>query len=284
MLKTRLDGRVDKMIESGMWDEIEEMKRIYDDAVERNKTSEEGAVDLNSGIWQSIGFKEFLPYLDLRSQGAGEKELQELRQTGLSGMKTATRQYARSQIKWIRIKFLNALKAGEIDSDGQAGNRHGDIFLLDSTDASIFSETVSRTAVDIAKSNTRKSFTLYTIPILTFIEFTSGQPLLDPLTLSALAAASLTPKRAYDLADRPDLWVQRVCELCGVTCTNDAEWRIHEKSQRHKKTVSREKRRPEVEAFIRRREEAAAKKGLLGELVGVLEARGDVEVNPSNVE
>lgn len=95
----------------------------------------------------------------------------------------------------------------------------------------------------------------------------------DPLSLSLLARTSLLPKRAYDLADRPDLWVQRTCDLCGVICTNSDEWQIHNKSQRHRKTASREKRRPEVEMFIRMRKdkEEEARRRVVGELVNVLE-------------
>lgn len=81
------------------------------------------------------------------------------------------------------------------------------------------------------------------------------------------------PKREYDFADRPDLWVRRACEVCGVVCTNDVEWGIHERGQRHKKRVSRERRRPEVEAFIRmrREKEEGERRGLERELVDVLE-------------
>lgn len=149
------------MIGSGMWEEIKEMKVVYDSAIALNEAGEEGGVDLNSGIWQSIGFKEFLPFLEMRGkinqEGDGkQKELEEVKRMGLETMKTATRQYARSQVKWIRIKFLNALGAGEEGaSDTQQTkkmkNENGDIFLLDSTDVASFSEMVSSTAVAIAK-------------------------------------------------------------------------------------------------------------------------------------
>lgn len=151
------------MIGSGMWEEIKEMKVIYDSAIALNEAGEEGGVDLNSGIWQSIGFKEFLPFLEMQAKVDHEgdekqKKLEEVKRMGLESMKTATRQYARSQVKWIRIKFLNALGTGEEEegaSDTQQSkkkrNENGDIFLLDSTDVASFSETVSSTAVAIAK-------------------------------------------------------------------------------------------------------------------------------------
>lgn len=169
-MKNRLDGRVDKMITSGMWQEIKEMKLIYDSAVAQNVAAADGdEVDLNSGIWQSIGFKEFLPFLEMQGEISQkgedkEKELEEVKKAGLESMKTATRQYARSQIKWIRIKFLNALEvagneAGDTQQTKKKRNENGDIFLLDSTDVASFPETVSRTAVDITKGASPKSHT-----------------------------------------------------------------------------------------------------------------------------
>lgn len=162
------------MIASGMWQEIEEMKAIYDSAVACNMAADGDDVDLNSGIWQSIGFKEFLPFLEMRSKIAQkdeekEKELEAMKNMGLENMKTATRQYARSQVKWIRIKFLNALETGEMEagSTQQAKkkiNKNGDIFLLDSTDIASFPESVSRTAVDIAKGASPTK----NIPVLIF--------------------------------------------------------------------------------------------------------------------
>lgn len=170
VLKNRLDGRVDKMIMSGMWQEIKEMKLIYDSAVAQNAAAADGdEVDLNSGIWQSIGFKEFLPFLEMQGEISQkeedkEKELEEIKKAGLESMKTATRQYARSQIKWIRIKFLNALgvagnEAGDTQQTKKKRNENGDIFLLDSTDVASFPETVSRTAVDITKGGSPKGHT-----------------------------------------------------------------------------------------------------------------------------
>lgn len=150
-----------------MWQEIEEMKLIYDSAIVHNATAADGdEVDMNSGIWQSIGFKEFLPFLEIQGDIAQkgedkEKGLEGIKKAGLESMKTATRQYARSQIKWIRIKFLNALRiaGNEAGDTQQTRNESGDIFLLDSTDVASFLETVSHTAVNIAKGASPKSHT-----------------------------------------------------------------------------------------------------------------------------
>ena len=144
MLRSRLDARVDKMIEAGMWHEIEEIEKLYRTLDHNNGAN---SVDLNSGIWQSIGFKEFLPYLDLRAAGSAvETEMESARAAAIENTKTGTRQYARSQVRWIRIKFLNALRsaAGEEESTRN-------IFLLDSTNIPQFEEKVVRPGVAIAR-------------------------------------------------------------------------------------------------------------------------------------
>jgi len=148
VLRARLDGRVGKMMESGMWREIEEMEVLYNSIGREN-------IDLNSGIWQSIGFKEFLPYLDLRnSSGRGggggggggarreDEHTERTKDRAIEDMKTATRQYARSQTRWIRIKFLHALAA-----NGGTGN----LFLLDSTDSARYDDIVVKPGIQIAK-------------------------------------------------------------------------------------------------------------------------------------
>lgn len=164
-LRDRLDRRVDKMLSSGMREEIAQMRAVYDSAV---KSGEK--VDVEHGIWQSIGFKEFLKwgcYGDSTASTAiapqaeaqkleGEQEdektkpelgLKNKEQEALREMKTATRQYAKYQIRWIRTKFWRLLKAPE---DG--GEKK--LFVLDSTDVERYDQNVVVPAMDIAKRRT----------------------------------------------------------------------------------------------------------------------------------
>lgn len=143
VLRSRLDARVDKMVEAGMWHEIEEIERLYR-SLDHNSAN---SADLDSGIWQSIGFKEFLPYLDLRAAGSAVgTEVESARAAAIENTKTATRQYARSQVRWIRIKFLNALRSAAGEEESTPRN----IFLLDSTDIPQFEEKVVRPGIAIA--------------------------------------------------------------------------------------------------------------------------------------
>ncbi|CUS09330.1 unnamed protein product [Tuber aestivum] len=248
-LKQRLDARVDKMIDGGMWIEVEEMKKTYDSM----------EVDMTKGIWQSIGFKEFLPYLQLYAsrcqqqqqnpdpgpEEAKEKlraELEQARTRCIETMKTATRQYARTQTRWIRIKLLNTLRLPS------------HIYLLNSTDPLAITKTVTNPALALAEQ---------------FLA--SGDPSLpDPRSLSALAEENLKPKRE-DFSSRPDLWVKKTCEVCGATCINGDMWELHVKSSRHKRLVRKAAMKEEVEGYIRARKEERDRKRV--ELVRVLERR-----------
>ncbi|PWW80455.1 tRNA isopentenyltransferase [Tuber magnatum] len=248
-LKERLDARVDKMIDGGMWAEVEEMKETYDSM----------EVDMTKGIWQSIGFKELLPYLQLcgshrqqqqqnpdpgqeGAEGELRAEQEQARTRCIETVKTATRQYARTQTRWIRIKLLNTLRPPS------------HIYLLDSTNPSTITKTVTNTAFALAEQ---------------FLA--DGDPSLpDPCSLSALAKENIKPKRE-DFSSRPDLWAKKTCEVCGVTCINGDMWELHVKSSRHKRLVKRAAMKEEVEGYIRARKEERDRKRV--ELVKVLERR-----------
>ncbi|KAH8149842.1 uncharacterized protein LAJ45_05994 [Morchella importuna] len=225
-LRTRLDNRVDAMLSRGMADEIEQMKALWDEAGD--------AVDATAGIWQSIGFKEFLPFMRRRAElgvgygiGAGEEETQGLEpavrgelkvmlDSALEAMKTATRQYAKAQVRWIRQKLLPALGGG-----GDA------LFLLDSTSPEEFMATVCPTGMGIARA------------------FLAGEALPDPRGLGALAEEVL----GAESRGRTGWAESRECRVCDTVCVGEEQWRVHVRSNRHKKAVGRQKRGSEVEAW-----------------------------------
>ena len=294
VLNKRLEGRVDKMVSEGLFDEIEELWGWYLSLKEGEKE-----VDWEKGVWQSIGFKEFLPWLQARREaglgelkggekvvGEGEKVvegevgemLEMLRRKGLERMKIGTIQYARTQVKWIRIKLVNAVREAneEEEMDGEEGEgkvgreelQQGEansqdtpcigsaedppegsrpkqpsnlLYLLDSSDISHFTEYVSKPAISIAKS--------FLSPFAP-----DSHPLPDPLSLSDLAASCLKPKRDYDLSRRPDLWVKRTCEVCGITTVDEESWKQHEGSGKHKRKVRGRGKWEEAQGWRERRE------------------------------
>ncbi|KAI5849598.1 IPP transferase-domain-containing protein [Morchella snyderi] len=206
-LRARLDNRVDAMLCRGMGDEIEQMKALWDEAGD--------TVDATAGIWQSIGFKEFLPFMRRRAELGVERELKVLLETGMEGMKTATRQYAKSQVRWIQQKLIPALDGGDA------------LFLLDSTSPEEFVATVCPTGVGIARA------------------FLAGEELPNPRGLGALAEEVLGAERK----GRGGWSESRECNVCETVCVGEEQWRVHVRSNRHKKAVGRQKRGSEVEAW-----------------------------------
>lgn len=212
VLHRRLDGRVDKMIARGLLSEVEELSSFR----ERHESSTGAIIDQTRGIWVSIGYKEFLECQSTLSDCAKTApELEKLQSLAVEKTQAATRQYANRQIKWIRIKLLNALFGA-----GQKGNT----FLVDGSDISQWEDKVVKPATAITE------------------QFLSGQPLTPPSSLSPVAAEMLTPKREYDLGQRPDLWQKKVCETCGTTSITENDWNLHRQSRAHRRAVGAKKK------------------------------------------
>lgn len=62
--------------------------------------------DYTTGIFQSIGLKEFHDYLVLPSSEQTGDTGEKLLKQGVEALKVRTRRYARQQLKWIRKRFL----------------------------------------------------------------------------------------------------------------------------------------------------------------------------------
>lgn len=80
--------------------------------------------DLASGIFQSIGYKEFAP-LPTSQLTAAAKDLPAFKEA-IERMKVSTRQYAKSQVKWIAGKLKDAV-------DERITVADEGLFLLDAT-------------------------------------------------------------------------------------------------------------------------------------------------------
>lgn len=167
-LNPRLDERVDKMVDVrpppflsqpsafcarttdfssllpilplqlGLLDELREMREISD--AYRASFPDAAEEDLASGIFQSIGYKEFAP-LPTAQLKPDAKDLPAFKQA-LDRMKIATRQYAKSQVKWIAGKLRDAVDE-RVTSDGEG------LFLLNATGALLSSGSRSPQASPI---------------------------------------------------------------------------------------------------------------------------------------
>ena len=87
---------------------------------------------MRAGIWQVIGFKDFLPWLEDDCQD--QKKFDE----GKEIMKIKTRQYAKSQIKWIKNTLIPDIKGKNL-------------FVLDATDLNKWKDKVENRATAITE-------------------------------------------------------------------------------------------------------------------------------------
>jgi tRNA dimethylallyltransferase len=208
ILKDRLDARVDKMMDTGL---LKEVISVNDNL--KNQENAGLSVDRTRGIWQSIGWKEFEPYLkELDSEMASQEKLGTLCSSSIKRVQIATRQYARRQVRWIRLKLIHAL------SEEDFLDR---LYLVDGTDLSRWSESVSDPAIDITG------------------RFLEGNELRPPREMSAAALEFLTPP---DASDHPDTGFRQECELCHMTAVTEIQWQTHLKSRRHRGVVKRKQK------------------------------------------
>ncbi|KAF2817759.1 tRNA isopentenyltransferase [Mytilinidion resinicola] len=236
----RLDGRIMKMLENGLLEEVSTLS-----AFREGQEAKGVVVDQTRGIWVSIGYKEFLAYRTALTSGATDaKELANLKEAAVAHTQAATRQYANRQVKWIRIKLLNALAGA---------GRTTNIFLLDGTDLALWDERVINPATEIAQ------------------KFLSGDALPSPTDVSDIAADLLKPK-GEDLSQRRDLWGKKTCELCGIVGTTVNDWEQHIKSRAHRRAVVVKEKKKAKEAMREQGLKIEAQK----EVVDVLERHLDL--------
>lgn len=215
-LKLRLDARVEKMLEAGLLEEVKSMHKFL-----RDQAQIGAVVDRTRGIWVAIGYKEFEPYLNaLESETATPEEIRKLYELSIQRTKNATRQYAKQQLRWIRLKLIPALAEDKVLDR---------VYLLDSSDVTQFSHTVTQPAIRVTG---------------TFLE---GRKPTPPLELCAAAAQFLGPERERD--DTRDVHVRQKCELCQTVTVTDVQWQAHLTSRRHK-ALAKKKRKNDARSQV----------------------------------
>jgi tRNA dimethylallyltransferase len=212
-LRSRLDARVEKMLQAGLLDEVNDMYHF-----KSQKESMGDMVDVTKGIWVSIGFKEFAKFRAVATINANdysekekEKQLDALRKEAIIQTQSATRQYAKRQVRWIQVKFVNAMI--------RANATHR-MFLLDGSDISQWNTTVSQPAQHIAR------------------KFLAGHVLPTAAEVCEAAVIMLTPP-SKDLSHARHLWVKNTCEVCNVTSVTTEGWEKHVRSHRHRKLLAK---------------------------------------------
>ena len=192
VLNLRLEQRVDKMITYGLLKEVTSMQSFLQDQARRGNE-----INQSHGIWVAIGYKEMLPFTLDRSRS------EVLRQECIERTKSATRQYAKRQNRWIRLRLQRAVSAADLTQQ---------MFLLDATDSFQWSERVDAKAQEITAA------------------YILGSALPEPNSLSDAARKLLiVPEVETKLA--------RYCKTCDKTLMFHGEWVNHLKSKGHRASV-----------------------------------------------
>lgn len=201
VLNDRLDKRVDVMLSNGLLEEIKDMYGIY----------KAGDIDLERGVWQVIGFKQFLPFLE------GNEPIE----NGVQVMKNDTRRYSKQQIGWISKKLLN-----------QVRESRETFCVLDATDLTEWKQTVAH-GVAVAR------------------DWLDGKEVEEQRLVSSQREElqSLVAREKTEFGSRDVQYVQYECPTCvdkdgqHVVSVGKEALDIHLKSRRHIKTLQAIKKR-----------------------------------------
>jgi tRNA dimethylallyltransferase len=203
-LKKRLDSRVDKMLEAGLLEEVKSMNKFLHDK-ERAGIS----VDRSQGIWVSIGWKEFEPYLTaLASDTESQETLNNVLSLSIEQTKIATRQYAKRQTRWIRLKLIPALSGH---------NALHNLYLLDGTNLTRWTPAVLDPAIDLTG------------------KFLAGENLCAPSDLSNVAKEYLALEKPIEFTDG----IRHECEMCHTITVTEEQWQAHLKSRTHRRFLKK---------------------------------------------
>ena len=202
-LRSRLEDRVNTMLKEGLLAEVESMYNFHETQV-----STDSVLDQSRGIWTAIGYKEFLPYLlAVKAGDACAKDLERLKLEGIERTQSRTRQYAKSQVKWIKCKLLPALRQC---------NMHERFYLLDATDLSKWQANVQ------------------TLANQTTTAFLNGSNLPRPPDLAGTAIDALRTREEQTFNSRH-------CSVCNKTMMTEDAWNLHLQSKKHRATDRKKK-------------------------------------------
>lgn len=206
VLTERLDNRCDKMLNAGLLDEVHQ---LYNFKKQASKNGE--IIDMTKGIWQSIGYKQFEPYLQAIDAGQDTQEIEKLKLSGLEDMKAATRRYANYQTKWIRIKQMRRLQ-------DQGAHAVDSLYLVDSTDVAQFQENVVEPASRLTE------------------QFLKGEPRPAAVDISETAREVLTSAVELRPQETP---VKRTCDVCRMVLVTEQAWQRHVKGAGHRRMMKK---------------------------------------------
>ncbi|XP_063703837.1 tRNA dimethylallyltransferase [Culicoides brevitarsis] len=207
VLNARLDKRVDGMVEMGL---LPEIRAFYDDFIKLY-----ACTDYTKGILQTIGFKEFIPYLEKYSKDEDDRLLQyfskdpsekssdppeslSLLISCLDELKLVTRRYSKRQIKWVKNRLL-----------GNAKRIVPPIYDLDTSDVSKWRENVFARAEKVLDAYLEEKETD-----------------IKPMEKIRTGREDMTGEKSH------------YCATCDKILIGDYQYNLHMKSNRHKKKLA----------------------------------------------
>lgn len=285
VLRKRLDDRVDEMVQRGLEAEVREMRTIaksmLDDVVERTNSYQ-------TGIFQTIGYRQFAEYLDrleALSSSSQEEERAQWFGKAVQDTKTATRQYAKSQLKWVQNKLVPEVRRAQavLAQSGQV-----ELYLLDATDVSVWDDKVLTPALDVVSrflcSNPLPHPTTISNPTAAAQYLYSGRTPNQALSKLGCAAAG-DDAGAGEGARTIQANMLYTCPVCSFDPAHPVRIRsvdkaAHEKGRHHRNNVKRNMSPHEKEQRIRDKIEIGrALKALRDRLKGREHSAGDGEKN-----
>ena len=207
-LDRRISERVDGMLDDGLLEEVQHMHQRY-----KELGKESTPPDPTRGIWVAIGYKEFASYLAAQnSQSAQKEDADALRAGAIEKTRTATRQYARRQMRWIRQKLLPTLlrEGGETSA-----------ILLDCNSVLEWAQKVEAPAVELSD------------------RFLHGRLQDISAEMKAVRAGFLAESNSGPRRRLPQVVT---CPDCGAISTNTAELERHAQTTRHKRAIRKHRR------------------------------------------
>ena len=209
VLNDRLDKRVDKMVQRGL---LAETAEVHDYLQQRLTAGE--TVDRSKGIWQSIGFRQFEPYLTAAKETPDSPGLAKLKAAGIEETQAATRQYAKYQVRWMTMKTISSLQEERLLDR---------LYLLDSSDIERWGQEVREKGVELMR------------------QFLADEDLPPPASVSETAREVLSG--SVERSNREDTPCRRTCDVCQKTLLTEGLWQTHMTSRKHAKAVRGAKKR-----------------------------------------
>lgn len=223
VLNQRIDNRIDGMVADGL---LQEIRRFYNDFklshAKSNGDTDNFAIDCTKGMFQAIGFKEFVPYLDKYPTEALDAEITDFIKGGgsskcegpkpegiqlleecLETLRLRTKRYSKTQIKWVTNRLIST-----------RGRHVPPVYVLDSTHAaSQWNEDVFLPAQDVIASYLDKR-----------------TPKLQPIKSEENPRTGLDLNKTF------------FCAECERRFIGEYQWNLHTTSNKHKKTIARRRK------------------------------------------